>query len=95
MNKQIVYLLVIGGLALWSGYQLIPAWTEYQDTRRELAALDERLLAAQSRNEQLRHEIHRLRTDDRAIERVAREKFGWALPNETIYDFTVRSSDGP
>jgi cell division protein FtsB len=88
MNKQIGYLLVICGLMLWSGYQLIPAWTEYQDTRRELAALDERLLDAQARNEQLRADIHHLRTDDRAVERVAREKFGWALPNETIYDFS-------
>ncbi len=35
----------------------------------------------------LRHEIKRLTSDTSYIERIAREKFGMARPNEKVYKF--------
>jgi cell division protein FtsB len=41
-------------------------------------------------NEQLRDRIHRLRTDDRTLERLAREQLGFTRPGEVIYRFGNR-----
>jgi cell division protein FtsB len=41
-------------------------------------------------NEQLRDRIHRLRTDDRTLERLAREQLGFTRPGEVIYRFGSR-----
>lgn len=49
-------------------------------------------------NDRLRDRIKRLRTDDRALERLAREQLGFTRPDEVIYRFGNRpqvASDGP
>jgi cell division protein FtsB len=43
-------------------------------------------------NEQLRARIHRLGTDDRTLERLAREQLGFTRPGEVIYRFGSRRS---
>lgn len=45
-------------------------------------------------NEQLRERIHRLRTDDRTLERLAREQLGFTRSGEIIYRFGNRPSSG-
>jgi cell division protein FtsB len=45
-------------------------------------------------NEQLRERIHRLRTDDRTLERLAREQLGFTRPGELIYRFGNRPRPG-
>ena len=44
-------------------------------------------------NARLAAEIHALRTDPRAIERIAREQLGLARPGETV--FLLRDADAP
>ena len=44
-------------------------------------------------NARLAAEIHALRTDPRAIERIAREQLGLARPGETV--FLLRDVDAP
>ena len=44
-------------------------------------------------NLRLAAEIHALRTDPRAIERIAREQLGLARPGETV--FLIRDADSP
>jgi len=44
-------------------------------------------------NARLAAEIHALRTDPRAIERIAREQLGLARPGETV--FLLRDADEP
>jgi len=39
----------------------------------------------QQNNEQLRHRIAQLQTDDRYIERVARDRLGLVRPGEIVY----------
>ena len=45
-------------------------------------------------NEQLRNRIHRLRTDDRTLERLARGQLGFTRPGEVIYRFGARPNSG-
>ena len=57
--------------------------TEHDDLGKRIALL-------LHENEQLRTRIHRLLTDDRAVERLAREQLGFTRPGELIYRFGNR-----
>jgi|SRR6185369_6124023 cell division protein FtsB len=57
--------------------------TEQDDVGRRIALL-------LHENEQLRDRIHKLRTDDRTLERLAREQLGFTRPGEVIYRFGDR-----
>ncbi len=74
-------------LACVALYFLLPAYTKYRETRGELQNLQETMTQQKRELRQLRKELTELRTDYRAIERVAREKFGLCREGETIYHF--------
>ena len=57
--------------------------------------LSQRISLLLHENEQLRDRIHRLRTDDRTLERLAREQLGFTRPGEIIYRFGSRSGSAP
>lgn len=68
-----------------SGYFLLPAYTKYRKSQENLkqvisneAELDHNIASVDKK-------IHALEHDDRAIERVAREKFGWCRDGEQVY----------
>lgn len=59
--------------------------TQYARTytlARQAARLEQRRRALIAQNELLREEIHRLQTDDRYIERLARQQLGLVRPGE-------------
>jgi cell division protein FtsB len=58
-----------------------------QTLTREQDELGRRIALLLHENEQLRERIHRLRTDDRTLERLAREELGFTRPGEVIYRF--------
>lgn len=58
-------------------------------------ALGKRIALLLHENEQLRTRIHRLGTDDRTLERLAREQLGFTRPGEVIYRFGTRRSGEP
>lgn len=60
----------------------------------EEAELGRRIAVLLHGNEQLRDRIHRLRTDDRTLERLAREQLGFTRPGEVIYRFGARPTPG-
>ncbi len=56
--------------------------------RTEQAALEHTAFDLQQRNEQLRERIQRLRSDDRYLERLARERLGLVKKGEIMYRVT-------
>lgn len=68
-------------------YLLLPGYTKYRETRATVRQLKESLAEQDQQIQELRKELSALKTDHEAIERVAREKFGWCSPNEKIYHF--------
>jgi cell division protein FtsB len=82
--RHLIIILVFVGAAWW----LKPAYGEYLRTRDTLQEMERKRLDSSAQNDDLRQQIHRLRHDSRAIERVAREKFGYCRQRETIYDFS-------
>ena len=85
----IAVVLVFVAAGLW----LLPAWQDYCKTRKAVVAVESQLLHHQAENEDLQEEIHRLKTDKRAIERVARDKFGYCRPGEKVYDFRPQDAN--
>ena len=61
----------------------------------EQDALGKRIALLLHENEQLRTRIQRLRTDDRTLERLAREQLGFTRPGEIIYRFGNRRNAEP
>ena len=57
--------------------------------------LGKRIALLLHENEQLRTRIQRLRTDDRTLERLAREQLGFTRPGEVIYRFGHRRGAEP
>jgi len=80
----IILLILIGSAAL---YFLVPAYARHREARADLAEIREALQAQKLEVDRLRNELHSLRTDYRAIERVAREKFHLCREDEEIYRF--------
>jgi cell division protein FtsB len=59
-------------------------WIDVRRQRAQLAALEGDFEAQQVRVSALRAEVERLKRDPRAIERIAREKLGYAKPGEIV-----------
>lgn len=61
------------------------------DKRRQVEGLRQEIEAIRADNARLAGEVAALRTSPRAIERLAREELGLALPDETV--FLIREED--
>ncbi len=86
--KKYFKLMVVLSLVIWSVRMIYPAYVEYSKTRLQLYEIEKKLLEQQKKNENVRIRNHKLKTDLKEIERVAREKFGWSKSGEKIYDFS-------
>ena len=59
------------------------------------AAIKQRIGALLEENQRLRTQLHALRTDDRYLERLAREQLGFVRPGEVVYRFQSPSRPAP
>jgi cell division protein FtsB len=86
----LVCLALCGAGALWLG----PVYLENGATRESIGLLRTSFERQAQEIERLNRELRELRTDYRAIERVAREKFGMCLPGEDLYHFEEPPATG-
>lgn len=61
----------------------------------EEAAIRQRIGGLLLENQRLRGQLHALRTDDRYLERLAREQLGFVRPGEVVYRFPDSSRLAP
>ncbi len=78
-------LLALG--ALWLLFMPGHSLLSWHRLERQVADLTRENRVLQQRNTQLAAEVRRLQQDDRAIEEVARKKYGFLKKNETVYEF--------
>ena len=71
-----------GAVAAWLFFALAAQYLRTYDLGREAARLERRKQELLIQNANLYAEIHRLRTDDRYVERLAREQLGMVKPGE-------------
>jgi cell division protein FtsB len=93
LTRIVVFLLFIAGLlavAVW----YLPLIRHNENLRKELLARDEQIKKVEESNRQLKASIDSLRFDPKAVERLARERLGYAKAGETVIRFEDATASG-
>jgi len=88
---QAVVALVVAAILILIGMTYLPLIHQNERMRREVFRLDTELQKQEAITHQLRAEIDALRNDPATVTRLAREKLGYAKPDETVVRFETNS----
>ena len=94
LTKVVVGLVVLAVLLLM-GMCYLPLIQQNERMRREILRLDVKLQKEEANSKQLKAEIDALRNDPKTIERLMREKLGYAKPDETVVRFEPSVTNAP
>ena len=86
LTKIVVGLVVLAVLLL-IGMCYLPLIQENTRMRTEILKLNQQLEAETNKLNQIQAQIDALRNDPKTVERLAREKLGYAKPDETVIRF--------
>jgi cell division protein FtsB len=86
LTKTVAWLLLLAGLLL-VGVWYLPLIQQNERMQRENLRLERELQTEKEKSRQLQADIDALRNDPKTIERLAREKLGYAKPGETVVRF--------
>jgi cell division protein FtsB len=93
LTKLVVALVVIAILVLiFMLYR--PLIDENERMRRDILKMDEEIKTQEMAVQELSTQIAILRNDTNTLERLAREKLGYARPGETIFHFDPPPTNG-
>ena len=84
---QAIVALVALAVLLLIGTTYLPLIQQNEQMRRRIDKLDAELDKQRQESKQLQAEFDALRNDPKTIERLAREKLGYAKTNETVIHF--------
>jgi cell division protein FtsB len=73
----------------------LPLIQQNERMRREILRLDVQLQNEEAKSKQLKAEIDALRNDPKTVERLMREKLGYAKPDETVVRFEPAVTNTP
>ena len=91
LTKIVVGLIVLAVLLL-IGMCYLPLIQENTRMRAQILKLDQQIQDEQKKTEQLQSQIDALRNDPKTVERLAREKLGYAKPDETVIRFEAATN---
>ena len=94
LTKVVVGLVVLAILLLM-GMCYLPLIQQNERMRREILRLDVQLQKEEAKSKQLKSEIDALRNDPKTVERLMREKLGYAKPDETVVRFEPAVTNAP
>ena len=86
LTKAVLFLLFVAGL-LGVFFWYLPLIQQNQRYRKEILALDAKIQEQEKLSRQLKASIDAVQNDPRTLERLAREKLGYARTNETVIRF--------
>jgi cell division protein FtsB len=92
LTRVVIFLLFLAGIlgvAVW----YLPLIERNQNTRKEILRLDKEIQRGEEHKRQLRAAIDSLQRDPKAVERLARERLGYAKPGETVIRFETPSTN--
>ena len=93
LTKIAAGLLVLAVLLL-IGMCYLPLINQNERMRAENLRLETELQKESEKSKELQSEIAALQNDPKAVERLAREKLGYAKPDETVVRFETNSASG-
>ena len=79
------------GLAVYGGNQVL----RVTQMRREMESMERELVTLRTRAEELTRTVEQLRNDSSAMEKLAREEFGYVRPGETVIRFPPAGRGAP
>ena len=94
LTKVVIGLVVLAVLLL-IGMCYLPLIQENTRMRAQILKLEQQLKIEQEKSEQFQSEIDALRNDPKTVERLAREKLGYARPDETVIRFETPVTNAP
>ncbi len=90
---QAVIVLVAIAVLLLIGRTYLPLVRQNETYRREINRLDGEIQKQADISKELKSEIDALRDDPKTVERLAREKLGYAKPDETVIHFETPATN--
>ncbi|HEV2394225.1 MAG TPA: septum formation initiator family protein [Verrucomicrobiae bacterium] len=94
LTRLVIFLLFLAGLlavAVW----YLPLIKQNERMRKEILRLDAEIQKEEAAGKGLKGSIEALRHDPKAIERLARERLGYAKPGETVFRFDAPATNSP
>jgi cell division protein FtsB len=79
----LVVIAILLLIAMWN----LPLIQQNERMRADILRLQAQLQIEEAKSKQLQAQIDELRNDPNAVERLAREKLGYAKPGETVIHF--------
>ena len=86
LTRMVIFLVFIAGLLLVAIWYL-PLIQQNERYRKKILRLDNLVQKEEESGKQLRTSIDALRFDPKAVERLARERLGYAKAGETVIRF--------
>ncbi len=94
LTKVVVGLVVLAVLLL-IGMCYLPLIQQNTRMRTQILKLNQQLAAETHQLAQLQAQMDALRNDPKTVERLAREKLGYAKPDETVIRFEPPGTNAP
>jgi cell division protein FtsB len=91
LTRLVIVLLCVASV-LGVGVWYLPLIKKNERMRKQILSLDERIQKEDETGRQLKSSIEALRHDRRAVERLARERLGYAKPGETVIKFETATA---
>lgn len=94
LTRLVIFLLFVAGilgLAVW----YLPLIRQNEAMRKAILRLDAQIQKEEETARQLKNAIDSLQHNPKAVERLARETFGYAKPGETVVRFEGRGTNTP
>jgi cell division protein FtsB len=92
LTRVVIFLLFIAGILLVAIWYL-PLIKQNERMRREILRLGTLVQKEEESGKQLRNSIDALRREPKAVERLARETFGYAKTGEVVIRFEAPASN--
>ena len=86
LTRVVIFLLLLAvllAIAVW----YLPLIQQNERMRKEVLRLDTQVQKEEDTSKQLKSSIDGLRNDPKTVERLARERLGYAKPGETVIRF--------
>lgn len=92
---QVIVALTAIAVVFLVGMKYVPLIQQNEQYRRRVDALDAELQRQREISKQLEAELEALRQDPKTMERLAREKLGYAKADETVIHFEPPTTNQP
>ena len=94
LTKVVIFLLLVA-VAVAVGFWYLPLIQQNERMRKEILKLETEIKQEEEISRQLRATIDALSKDPKAVERLARERLGYAKPGEIIVRFESAATNAP